>query len=52
MTKELYVVDILVSVKYNKTLYCILRGRIKGLNSSITTILFEVGIYRIVVGQL
>ena len=33
-----------------KTYYCILRGRIKGLNSSITTILFEVGGYRTVVG--
>ena len=32
--------------------YCILRGRIKGFNSSITTILFEVGSYRTVVGYL
>ena len=31
-------------------IYCILRGRIKGFNSSITTILFEVGSYRTVVG--
>ena len=30
--------------------YCILRGWIKGFNSSITTILFEVGSYRTVVG--
>ena len=30
--------------------YCILRGRIKGFNSSITTILFEVDSYRIVDG--
>ena len=30
--------------------YYILRGRIKGFNSSITTILFEVGSYRTVVG--
>ena len=30
-------------------IYCILCGRIKGLNSSITTILFEVGSYRTVV---
>ena len=29
--------------------YCILRGRIKGLNSFITSILFEVGSYRTVV---
>ena len=32
------------------TVYCILRGRIKGFNSSITTILFEVDSYRTVVG--
>ena len=31
-------------------IYCILRGRIKEFNSSITTILFEVGSYRTVVG--
>ena len=30
--------------------YCILRGQIKGFNRSITTILFEVGSYRTVVG--
>ena len=30
--------------------YCILRGWIKGFNRSITTILFEVGSYRTVVG--
>ena len=33
-------------------LYCILRGQIKGFNSSITTMLFEVGSYRNVVGKL
>ena len=33
-----------------KNVYCILRGRIKGFNCSITTILFEVGSYRTVVG--
>ena len=31
-------------------IYCILCGQIKGFNSSITTILFEVGSYRTVVG--
>ena len=31
-------------------IYCILRGRIKGFNRSITTILFEVGSYRTVAG--
>ena len=31
-------------------IYCILRGQIKGFNRSITTILFEVGSYRTVVG--
>ena len=31
-------------------IYCILRGRVKGFNRSITTILFEVGRYRTVVG--
>ena len=30
--------------------YCILRGRIKGFNHSITTILCQVGSYRTVVG--
>ena len=30
---------------YNIYNYCILRGRIKGFNCSITTILFEVGSY-------
>ena len=29
--------------------YCILRGRIKGFNSSITTIMCQVGSYRTVV---
>ena len=33
-------------------IYCILRGQIKGFKSSITTILFEVGSYRTVVGYL
>ena len=32
--------------------YCILHGRIKGFNCSITTILFEVGSDRTVVGSL
>ena len=31
-------------------IYCILRGRIKGFNRSITTILCQVGSYRTVVG--
>ena len=31
-------------------LYCILRGQIKGYNRSITTIMYEVGSYRTVVG--
>ena len=31
-------------------IYCILHGQIKGFNSSVTTILFEVGSYRTVVG--
>ena len=33
-------------------MYCILCWQIKGFNSSITTILFEVGSYRTVVGYL
>ena len=33
-----------------KLSYCILRGQIKGFNSSITTILCQVGSYRTVVG--
>ena len=37
-------------LQQKKTYYCILRGQIKGFNSSITTILFEVGSYRTVVG--
>ena len=32
-------------------LYCILRGRIKGFNSSITAIMCQVGSYRTVVGS-
>ena len=35
---------------YSIHTYCILRGQIKGFNRSITTILFEVGSYRTVVG--
>ena len=37
---------------YNKKLYiyCILRGQIKGYNSSITTIMCQGGSYRTVVG--
>ena len=31
-------------------IYCILHGRIKGYNSSITTIMRQVGSYRTVVG--
>ena len=34
-----------------KNLYCILRGRIKGFNSSITAIMCQVGSYRTVVGS-
>ena len=33
-----------------KLYYCILRGRIKGFNSSITIIMCQVGSYRTVVG--
>ena len=36
---------------YNEYIYCILRGRIKGFNSSITTIMCEEGSYRTVVGN-
>ena len=32
-------------------LYCILRGQIKGFNSSITAIMCQVGSYRTVVGN-
>ena len=32
-------------------IYCILRGRIKGFNSSITAIMCQVGSYRTVVGS-
>ena len=31
--------------------YCVLRGRIKGFNSSITAIMYQVGSYRTVVGS-
>ena len=41
-----------IDCKVLSSVYCILRGWIKGFNSSITTILFEVGIYRTVVGYL
>ena len=41
-----YYHDILVIILY----YCNLHERIKGFNCSITTILFEVGSYRTVVG--
>ena len=34
----------------DNAIYYILRGRVKGFNSSITTILFEVSSYRTVVG--
>ena len=37
-------------VLITKISYCILRGRIKGFNCSITTILCQVGSYRTVVG--
>ena len=36
--------------QFYKLVYCILRGRIKGFNSSITTIMCQVGSYRTVVG--
>ena len=35
---------------YDIAIYCILHGKIKGFNSSITSIFFEVGSYRTVVG--
>ena len=37
---------------HNTAIYCILRGRIQGFNSSIATILFEVVGYRTVAGYL
>ena len=37
-------------VIYYKVIYCILRGQIKGFNSSITTIMCQGGSYRTVVG--
>ena len=40
----------LISIMICNIIYCILRGWIKGFNHSITTILFEVGSYRTVVG--
>ena len=40
---------VLIDTLYIAT-YCILCRQIKGFNSSITTILFEVGSYRTVVG--
>ena len=39
------------SVKRIRLFYCILRGRIKGFNSSITAIMCQVGSYRTVVGS-
>ena len=39
-----------VPTAQNIYIYCILRGQIKGFNSSITTIMFEVGSYGTVVG--
>ena len=36
--------------KILRLFYCTLHGRIKGFNSSVTTILFEVGSYRVVIG--
>ena len=44
------VLVVIMSVRCCNSIYCILRGRIKGFNRSITTILFEVGSYRTVVG--
>ena len=40
----------LISLGYHIWDYCILCGRIKGFNSSITTIMCQVGSYRTVVG--
>ena len=39
-----------LAVCFNIGFYCILRGRIKGFNSSITTIMCQGGSYRTVVG--
>ena len=44
---EIYYED---EVCYCNSIYCTLRGRIKGFNSSVTTILCQVGSYRTVVG--
>ena len=41
--------SVLAGVLY-KCSYCVLRGRIKGYNSSITTIMCQGGSYRTVVG--
>ena len=39
-----------INVGYYDRIYCILCGGIKGFNRTITTMLFEVGSYRPVVG--
>ena len=41
---------IISNVAAINTIYCILRGWIKGFNSSITTIMCQVGSYRTVIG--
>ena len=41
----------LVAELYRMNTYCILRGQIKGFNSSITAIMCQVGSYRTVVGS-
>ena len=48
----LYFTPINVRIKHSSliVLNCILRGQIKGFNSSITTIMCQVGSYRTVVG--
>ena len=43
-------IDIYISDANCIDIYCILRGRIKGFNSSITTIMCQGGSYRTVVG--
>ena len=46
----LLLMEFLYYALYSKSIYCILRGRIKEFNRSITTILCQVGSYRTVVG--
>ena len=46
-----YNYNILVTIAIDIANYCILRGRIKGFNSSITAIMCQVGSYRTVVGS-